>query len=107
MKDKFVLLTNASLDLSPLITHHVTVILERQNVSNINAEIYTAEEYILQEIPRNKASVDKMSLKQKGSKNSTLLKRKLAQIHSPKVTFRTKSKATSGLDLGSVLSADS
>lgn len=100
-------MTNASLDLSPLITHHVNVILDRLNVSNINAEIHTAEEYILQEIPYNKVAVDKTSLKEKGSKNSTLLKRKLAQIHSLKVTFRTKSKATSGLDLGSVLSADS
>lgn len=72
MKDKFVILTNASLDLSPLITHHVNVILDRLNVSNINAEIHTAEEYILQEIPHNKAAIDKTSLKKKGSKNSTL-----------------------------------
>lgn len=107
MKDKFVLLTNGSLNLSPLITHHVSIFLDRLNVSNINAEIHTAEEEILQETLCNKAVVDNASLKEKGSKNSTLLKRKLALIHTLKVTFTTKSKATSGLDLGSVLSADS
>lgn len=107
MKDKSVLLTNGSLDSSPLITHHVSIFPDSLNVPNRKAEIHTAEEDIFQETPRNKAAVDNTSLKEKGSKNSTLLKGKLALIHSLKVTFIRKSKATSGLDLGSVLSADS
>lgn len=89
-----------------LVCIHCVSVLDRLNVSNIKADIHTAEEEILQETPRNKAAVDNTSLKEKGSKNSTLLKRILAPIHSLKVTFITKSKATSGLDLGSVLSAD-
>lgn len=107
MKDKFEALTNISLDFSPLIPHHASVFLARLNVSNIKAGIHTVEEEILQETPHNKAAVDSSSLKEKGNKNSSLLKRKLAPIHSLKVTFIRKSKATSGLDLGSVLSADS
>jgi len=92
--------------LSPLLTHHVSVFLGRLNVCNIKAEIHTAEEEILQETPHKKAAADNTSSKERGSKNCALLKRKLAPIHSLKVTFVTKSKATRGLSLGSVLSAD-
>lgn len=75
MKDKFVLLTNAPLDLFPSITHHVSAVLDRLDVSNLKAEIHTVEEEILQETPQHNAVVDNTNLKEKGSKNSTLLKR--------------------------------
>lgn len=104
VKDKFGLLISVS-DLSSLITVQCLSSQAKyfQNIgcnTNCEGRNFTRD-------TTEQSAVDNTSLKDNRSKNSTLLKRKLALTHSLKVTFITKPKATSGLYLGSVLSAES
>lgn len=118
MKEKSALSTSGYLDLFPLTTNHVSAFLDSLHVSLYEklkymlweAEIHTVEEEISQLVLCNKKGLDKKLKKKKKKvlkKTTTLLNRILALIHSLKVTFTVHSRATSGLDLVSVLSADS